>query len=105
MKNLSHKLFTLFCLLVFILPQVEIQIHAFEHANDFHCTSSNKHFHEQEHNCAICDYSLPDAIEAYTASFVSELYSSVFSYSSDYNNNHLSEETFGNAPARAPPVA
>lgn len=53
--------FSLFLLLLFLFPIAEKQIHALQHIDDIHCTASDKHFHEQEHHCDICDLTLTDA--------------------------------------------
>ncbi len=50
------SIFSLFTLLVFLFPLMEKEIHALEHADDIHCSSIDKHFHELEHNCELCDF-------------------------------------------------
>lgn len=86
-----------------MFPQIEQQIHAFEHLDDFHCSSSDKHFHEQEHTCAICDYTVPDKNEPTEANFCIVQYAADFNYSSTYFF-HFSEKNNYNLSARAPPI-
>ena len=58
-----RKYSALLLLALFVYPYIEKGIHDLEHADDFHCTSSTKHFHEGEHSCSICDYITPDSTE------------------------------------------
>jgi hypothetical protein len=51
-----NKYISLFLLFLFLSPLVEIGIHDFTHRDDSHCLSDQKHFHKQEHNCSLCDY-------------------------------------------------
>ena len=51
-----NKYIPVFLLFLFLFPLVEIGIHDFSHRNDSHCLSNQKHFHQQEHNCSLCDY-------------------------------------------------
>ena len=45
------------CLLVFLFPQVESELHSYAHMNDFHCTDHNSlHLHKADHHCFLCDY-------------------------------------------------
>jgi hypothetical protein len=47
---------SIFTLVVFLLPFVAEQIHAFEHRNDRHCTNTETHFCIPEHHCSYCDF-------------------------------------------------
>src|ERR1700753_3093425 len=55
------KYLSFFFLFLFLFPTVEKQLHAFEHRADLHCTSTDKHFHSQEHSCSICDFTITDS--------------------------------------------
>lgn len=57
MKLLKHCLGILL-LAVFLFPQVEKSLHAFEHEDEIHCTETETHFHEAGDHCSICDYEL-----------------------------------------------
>ena len=98
------KYLSLFLLLTFLFPIAEKQVHAFEHSTDKHCTASDKHFHEQEHHCDICDITLTDTGFPAAANyrFIASVHTFLFSlpYESVYHPG-----TFQNLPARAPPVA
>jgi hypothetical protein len=60
MNSSLRKLSGYFLLLAFLFPLVQKGIHDFGHRLDFHCEEkSDKHFHEQEHTCAACDYQVP----------------------------------------------
>ena len=51
------SILALFALLVFLFPQVEKEIHNFEHQAQVHCTDHNYvHYHNVEHHCKLCDY-------------------------------------------------
>lgn len=57
MLALVKKYFAAFCIAVFILPLAAESSHAFNHQHDFHCSAqTQKHFHEKEHHCFICDF-------------------------------------------------
>jgi hypothetical protein len=46
-------------LFVFLFPFVEKGVHGLSHRNDTHCTAtSKKHFHAQQHDCSICDFTV-----------------------------------------------
>jgi hypothetical protein len=50
---------SVFFLALFLFPLVQKELHALEHANDFHCSSALNHFHEKEHFCSLCDFIVP----------------------------------------------
>lgn len=99
-----QKYLSLVLLVLFLFPMVEQQLHAFEHSADKHCTASTKHFHEQEHHCDICDFTLTDsncsanADYQYIVSVQHALFSSVI-------ESLYIPGIFQNLPSRAPPVA
>jgi hypothetical protein len=52
-----RKYISVFALAAFLFPIVTEELHAFSHADDFHCTEkSTTHFHKAEHHCPICDF-------------------------------------------------
>ncbi len=52
-----RKYISLISLFVFLIPFGVNAIHSIGHADEFHCTEkSDKHFHEKEHHCSVCDY-------------------------------------------------
>lgn len=57
MQQRQGKYIAFFLLFLFVFPQIEKEIHAWEHADDAHCRVVGKfHFHEKEHSCSLCDY-------------------------------------------------
>jgi hypothetical protein len=93
------------CLLLalFLFPMVEKQLHAFEHAEEFHCTSTDKHFHDAEHSCEICDFTFSDSTPApaiYAVSIPGPLGLQYYLPSGDAAIDH---ETCIH-PGRAPPI-
>ncbi len=79
-------------------------IHNFEHKADVHCTATDKHFHQLEHTCSICEFTLTHATDPLVADFqfnisVQELLFYPFVESINV------PEAFQYLPARAPPVA
>jgi len=103
MKKIIKKYCAFIFLGAFLFPLVEKELHMLEHANDFHCTASDKHFHEQEHNCSLCDYTITDKFSSditkigYVISIKSIVFSSVV-------ENVNSPSAFSDVPLRAPPV-
>lgn len=58
----SYKiLIPIFFLFLLLFPIVEKAVHAFEHHDETQCAITDKHFHEQEHECSICDFTLLDS--------------------------------------------
>lgn len=83
---------------------VEKELHALEHSNDFHCTSSDKHFHEQEHNCSICDYTLPYAASLNSPCFEFAITAFQANFTPFSEGNNLIFLSYYKS-TRAPPVA
>ncbi len=83
---------------------VEKQVHAFEHKEDKHCTANAKHFHEQEHYCDICDFTLTDSNCSANAGYqcVAPVQQVLFS---SLPENLYTPGAFQNLSSRAPPVA
>jgi hypothetical protein len=91
-------------MLLFLFPLVEKELHAFEHADDFHCTATDKHFHEQEHSCEICDYTLNDTYSTIQCDFQFILDVQSLEFYSSLENVYI-PTAFSDLPSRAPPVA
>jgi len=99
------KIFSLLMLLAFLLPAVEKEIHSFEHKDDFHCTTkADKHFHEEAHNCSICDFNVPVVTESFEKdfSFILTAYSAHFI---PVEKNRFLSAPINLLPPRAPPIA
>lgn len=83
---------------------VEKLAHSFEHHDELSCSITDKHFHEQEHECSICDFTLTDSNDIpYTdISFVISVQN--FSYT-EFISGLNTPNTHSNLPSRAPPLA
>ncbi|MGQ0827798.1 MAG: hypothetical protein ACT4ON_05335 [Bacteroidota bacterium] len=102
MKHIK-KYLSLFCLILFLFPLVEKNVHAFEHYDEVHCNSTDKHFHELEHTCSLCDFTIT---ESYSAESDYQLIISAkqflfHPFIESVNTPHA----FQDLPARAPPVS
>jgi hypothetical protein len=103
MQKKINKYFSLFCLLLFLFPLAEKQVHAFHHTEDPHCLASDKHFHALEHNCSICDFTVTDSGSPAENNFVFITSEFKFSYNFFKENSH-STDLHHYLPARAPPL-
>ena len=97
------KYLSIFCLVLFLFPLIEKDLHALEHQSDIHCNASNKHFHSLEHACSICDFTITDSNYSsgsehqYIISIQQFLF---YPFVENVNTLHV----FQLLPARAPPV-
>jgi hypothetical protein len=103
MHQQLKKYLSLFFLSLFLFPMVEMQVHAFEHKDDLHCTSADKHFHPLEHNCSICDYTSTDSNSSTENNFSTLIFSSTFNFIPFIESVNI-PDTFCDLPARAPPI-
>ena len=103
MPKQVKKYFSLFFLLLFLFPTVETQLHAFEHASDVHCQASGKHFHTQEHHCAICDFTATNSNLVTDEPVSFTLPEKTFSFRPLCESVHT-PATFRHSCGRAPPV-
>lgn len=82
---------------------VEKEIHTFEHNADEHCTANEKHFHDLEHHCDICDFTITDSNESTDVCYQFLLAINSFSFQRHIESvNTLI--SFQNLPSRAPPI-
>ena len=103
MMQQIKKYFSVLLLFLFLFPQIEKEVHAFHHLADAHCSSSDKHFHEQEHNCSICDYTITNTTTAETPAKLTVTVQQ-FIYS-PFVVNINTTNAYHHLPARAPPIA
>jgi hypothetical protein len=68
---LKHALKYLAILLsvALLFPAAADTYHGIQHQDEFHCTSSDIHLHEQIHHCNICDYIAPLTVKPHNAPF------------------------------------
>src|SRR4051812_10201840 len=96
------KIFSLLLCLGLLAPILEKSIHSWQHRNDIHCNTSGKHFHEQEHDCNVCDYDMPVQD---VQSVVCDL--TIYSQSVPCQNTYQASITSYNiffSTSRAPPI-
>ena len=79
-------------------------MHAFEHSDDIHCSITDQHFHEQEHECSICDFTITDTNGNHSNDVSFVISSQNFSYQL-FTPELSIPFAYSNLPARAPPVA
>ena len=99
------KYSSFFLLLLFLFPVVEKQVHTFIHYSDNHCSSTtDKHFHESEHSCNLCDFNFTDStpLEKSDLSFYIKITPASFNI---FIKNSKAADPLYHLPCRAPPVA
>jgi hypothetical protein len=104
MKMIFKRFLAVFLLGLFLFPLVEKQVHAFEHADEFHCNSTDQHFHDVEHSCSICDYTFSDSNPTAVSAFSSLLITSKEEFSTFCESKHT-PSAFRDLPSRAPPLS
>ncbi|MFY9308348.1 MAG: hypothetical protein WAQ28_04780 [Bacteroidia bacterium] len=104
MRKELQKYISIAVLLLFLFPMVEKQVHAFEHLSDKHCTANEKHFHELEHHCDVCVFTLGDSSPETGADYHFINSSEQFTYSISVERVYI-KRILTNLPARAPPIA
>lgn len=104
MNNHLKKYKALFLLFLLLFPIAEKALHAFEHHDDLHCAITDKHFHEQEHECSICDFTITDSNGIPSTDFSFVISSQHFSYNEFISGPSIAY-AYSNLPSRAPPIA
>ena len=102
MRQLFRKYGSVFLLLLFLFPLVEKQLHIYDHLDDTRCLATDKHFHEQEHSCRICEFTLTDSGVLPDIHFRFILSETLSRFQSFTESVHI-PEAFQNLPSRAPP--
>lgn len=98
------KYLSILFLLIFLFPIVEKQIHEFEHRDDVHCSAADKHFHELEHSCSLCDQTIIDSTYPLATDFQLIISFQPFLFHPFVESIHA-PDAFQYLPARAPPIA
>jgi hypothetical protein len=104
MHQRIKKYLSFLFLLLFLFPMVEKGMHELEHKDDFRCSSTNKHFHNLEHNCSICDFTTIDSNNSASHKFELITPTQLFLFHPFVENISV-EDAFQYLPARAPPIA
>lgn len=97
------KYLSLFCLIAFLFPVVETNVHAFEHRLDIHCDATDKHFHESEHSCSLCEFTITDSNSPAENTTQPVIFFQSFLFN-PFTEGTNTPPTFQDLPARAPPV-
>ncbi len=103
MKQHIKKYFSILFLVLFLFPMVEKQVHAFQHSSDLHCTNADKHFHQVEHSCSICDFTYTESNASTENNFSFLIHTTTFNYISFFESIHT-VNAFKHLPCRAPPI-
>ena len=90
-------------LFIFLFPLVERELHTSEHLRDNHCTTGNKHFHNLEHHCSICDFTITDSNKPNDVDYQLVVSFKQFSFQSFSENPNI-PCAFQLLPSRAPPI-
>jgi hypothetical protein len=103
MRHHLKKYGSVFLLLLFLFPLVEKQLHIYDHRDDTRCLATDKHFHEQEHSCPICEFTITDSGLLPDVQLHVILSEEVSVFQAFCENVHT-PEAFQDLPSRAPPV-
>lgn len=93
---------SVFLLVLFLFPLVEKQIHISDHLNEIRCAATDKHFHEQEHGCSICEFTVADSTLLPDFQLTVILTEYLCSFETLSQNIHT-PKPFQDLPSRAPP--
>lgn len=104
MKEKIKIYFSLSLLGLFLFPLVEKEIHALEHVDEFHCTSTVAHIHQHEHSCDLCDYTVADKLSSDVTKTTFQTFSKHISFRPFFENVNI-PSAFSDLPSRAPPIA
>ena len=103
MHQQLKKYGSIFLLLLFLFPLVEKQLHIFDHLDETRCLATDKHFHEQEHSCRICEFTITDSglLPDVEFNFILSEEQSIFQI---FSESIHTPKAFQDLPSRAPPV-
>ena len=75
-----------------------------EHHDEVNCTITDKHFHEQEHECSICDFTITDSngLPSNGVAFIISVQN--FSYQELVLSLNI-PFSHSNLPSRTPPIS
>lgn len=103
MRKEIKKYFSLVLLFLLLFPMVEKEVHSFEHSTDGHCTANEKHFHDLEHHCGVCDFTVTDSSAPVNNdySLINSVHLFLFQH---FNESTHINTAFQHLPSRAPPL-
>lgn len=97
------KYLSIVLLFLFLFPIAEKVVHSFECDTDIHCTANEKHFHNLEHDCGICDFNVTDSNSPTINDY--QLINVVHRFSFHlFKENVPTLSAFQHLPSRAPPI-
>ncbi|MBN8703826.1 MAG: hypothetical protein J0M08_12230 [Bacteroidetes bacterium] len=104
MRSSYIKILSLVFLLAFANTIIQKSVHDFEHRLDKHCdVNTEKHIHELEHNCNLCDFTTPASITEFKA-FVKGVVVSEALLVLNYQSFNLIFSFLSSFSLRGPPV-
>ncbi|MBA3705175.1 MAG: hypothetical protein H0W84_04565 [Bacteroidetes bacterium] len=98
------KYLAVLLLLLFLFPLAEKELHAYEYKNEFHCSATDKHLHELEHTCSICEFTITN-VNSFSATNYQFLISVQQFLFAPFAESLNTPKAFQDLTARAPPVA
>ena len=102
--QLIKKIFALFALAAFLFPILEKEIHNFSHSEVMLCTHTDKHFHQEDHHCMLCDLTR-DVADKPVFFNPDLLISSLCSLNFIFTIDQIEIQKTVYSPLRAPPIA
>ena len=103
MHKQIKQIVSFFLLSLFLFPMVEKEVHEAIHSADVHCTAGSKHFHNLEHHCSICDFTITDSNRPTDFNYQLVISSKQFSFQAFTESLDI-PEAFQLLPSRAPPI-
>ncbi len=104
MHTQLKKYFSILFLFLLLFPIIEKGLHSYEHQKDLHCTATEKHFHDLEHACSICDFTTTDSNNSPESGVQFIISAKEFSFF-PFTQQLKIPYPYSNLPSRAPPVA
>ena len=96
----THILIALICLSAIALSAKTVEVGKTSLSGKI----TDKHFHQQEHACSICDFTITDSNNAPDSDIVFIVSSQPFLFSPFIESVNI-PFAFSNLPSRAPPIA
>ncbi len=78
--------------------------HEFQHKAEIHCTATDKHFHNLEHSCSICEFTVTHSTYPVASNFQFNISVQQFLFL-PFVESINAPNAFQHIPARAPPIA
>ncbi len=103
MRFLRNHIVVASLLALFVFPQAYSAWHSFGHKDDFHCLAvDEKHFHQTENSCDLCDHLLPSSAELWSQQVFQIALHACLSQVSNFKTLFISNDLF-DCSGRGPP--